>query len=94
MLLQSLTKNAPDVDIATVLAAGASALDKKFSGAQLSQVIHAYTQGIQGVFAFSIAGAALTVFLTFLVPFKRLPIFADKATQEAGPSEKESVVEV
>lgn len=72
-LLTTLAKIAPSIDFAKVLVTGASELEKVFSGEELVHVRAAYMVGIKDVFAFSTAGAVLTVLIALVIPFKRLP---------------------
>lgn len=72
-LLSTLAEAAPNIDPAQVLLTGAAEINKVFSGEDLVQVKAAYMVGIKDVFAFSMAGAALTVLIALVIPFKRLP---------------------
>ncbi|KAJ7895197.1 putative MFS transporter [Mycena olivaceomarginata] len=72
-MLKSLAASELNIDAATVLATGASELQRVFSGDELAAVLSAYMTGMKGVFAFSLAGTAFTVLLALLIPFKRLP---------------------
>jgi hypothetical protein len=72
-LLKTLANNAPNIDAAIVLGTGASEIQRVFSGADLTAVLDAYMIGIKDVFAFSMAGAAFTVVLALVVPFKKMP---------------------
>ncbi|KAK3382215.1 putative MFS transporter [Lasiosphaeria ovina] len=72
-LLQTLAAEAPNLNPGIVLATGASELQHVFRGADLAAVLDAYMVGIKDVFAFSLAGAALTVLISLIIPFKRMP---------------------
>jgi hypothetical protein len=72
-LLQTLASTAPNIDAARVLATGASEIQRVFSGEELAAVLNAYMVGIKDVFAFSLAGAAFTVVVALVIPFKKLP---------------------
>lgn len=72
-MLKELASNAPNIDPVQVLNTGASEISHVFHGAELAAVTKAYMAGIKDVFAFSLAGAALTVVLSLLIPFKKLP---------------------
>ncbi|KAJ7362409.1 putative MFS transporter [Mycena albidolilacea] len=80
-LLQTLASTAPNIDAARVLATGASEIQRVFSGEELAAVLNAYMVGIKDVFAFSLAGAAFTVVVALVIPFKKLPAH-DKAKTE------------
>nr|POF02489.1 dehydrocurvularin exporter [Quercus suber] len=82
LLVQNLAANAPNVDTARVLAVGASQLQDYFSGDDLAAVISAYSVGIKGVFAFSIAGAAMTTLWTLTIPFEKLPNYDEKKDED------------
>ncbi|KAK9777216.1 putative MFS transporter [Seiridium cardinale] len=71
-LLQELSSIAPNLDLAKVLATGATQIRQIFSGTDLDAVLKAYMVGIKDVFAFSMAGAGLTVLLALLIPSTRL----------------------
>ncbi|KAJ5635558.1 HC-toxin efflux carrier TOXA [Penicillium longicatenatum] len=86
-MLKELASNAPNIDPAQVLGTGASEISHVFHGAELAAITKAYMAGIKDVFAFSLAGAALTVVLSLLIPFKKLP---DPA---AAPAKTEQVDE-
>ena len=73
-LLQTLASIAPSVDAATVLATGASDIQTVFTGDDLAVVREAYMVGIKDVFAFSLAGAALTVLISLVIPIEKLPV--------------------
>jgi hypothetical protein len=81
-LLQTLASAAPKIDAAKVLATGASEIHRVFSGGDLAAVLDAYMVGIKDVFAFSLAGAAFTVLLALVIPFKKLPSHDNKKTEE------------
>ncbi|KAJ9142482.1 putative MFS transporter [Pleurostoma richardsiae] len=72
-LLKKLAEIAPNIDAAKVLETGASDIKTVFTGNELTKVLSAYMAGIKAVFAFSLAGAALTVLISLMVPFTRLP---------------------
>jgi hypothetical protein len=71
-LLEELATSAPNVDVAKVLATGATQIREVFAGADLEAVIRVYMVGIKDVFLFSLAGTALTVLLALLIPLKKL----------------------
>lgn len=73
LMVQTLIKNAKDIDIGRVLSSGAGELQTLYSGSQLDQVRSAYMVGIKDVFAFCIAVSAATIFAALLVPFVRMP---------------------
>lgn len=66
-----------------VLATGASEIQQVFKGQDLTDVLAAYMVGIKEVFAFSLAGAAFTVLVAFVIPFKKLPSQDSKAENRA-----------
>src|ERR1043165_6478450 len=72
-MLQTRAKLAPDIDTHTVLVTGASELQDVFHGADLVAVREAYMAGIKHVFAFAMAGAALTAVLSLIIPRRKLP---------------------
>ncbi|KAK6984213.1 major facilitator superfamily domain-containing protein, partial [Favolaschia claudopus] len=72
-ILKTLARTAPSLDAGTVLATGASDIQRVFAGTELNAVTDAYMVGIKDVFAFSLAGAALTVLIALGIPFRRLP---------------------
>jgi hypothetical protein len=71
-LLEELATSAPNVDAVRVLATGATQIREVFTGVDLEAVIRVYMVGIKDVFLFSLAGAAFTVLLALLIPFKKL----------------------
>lgn len=73
-LLQTLESSAANIDSATVLATGASEIHHVFGGRELAAVVDAYMVGMKDVFAFSLAGAAFTIIIALMVPFKKLPL--------------------
>ena len=81
-LLQTLAGTAPNIDAAKVLATGASEIQRVLSGGDLAAVLDAYMVGIKDVFAFSLAGAAFTVLVALVIPFKKLPSQNNKKTEE------------
>ncbi|KAK2809845.1 dynein heavy chain [Emmonsiellopsis sp. PD_5] len=96
-MLQTILTSASNLDPALVLGTGASELQQVFRGDDLTAVIAAYMVGIKDVFAFSLACAALSVLLTLLIPFKKLPDPGKKPETEAKKTvvvegEKEAVV--
>ncbi|KAK7993176.1 hypothetical protein PG989_006557 [Apiospora arundinis] len=72
-LLQTLAVIAPSINPTKVLITGATEIQDVFAGEELRLVREAYMVGIKDVFAFSMAGAALTVLIAMIIPFKRLP---------------------
>ncbi|KAK2758259.1 dynein heavy chain [Arachnomyces sp. PD_36] len=82
-MLQALVGSASNLDAALVLGTGASELQHVFSGEDLTTVIAAYMVGIKDVFAFALASASLSVLLTLLIPFKKLPDRGGKPVAEA-----------
>ncbi|KAF7373878.1 putative permeases of the major facilitator superfamily [Mycena sanguinolenta] len=81
-LLRTLANIAPNIDAAKVLATGASEIQHVFSGDELTAVVDAYMVGIKDIFAFSLAGAAFTVLISLVIPFKKLPSHDTKNTEE------------
>ncbi|PLB51399.1 permease of the major facilitator superfamily [Aspergillus steynii IBT 23096] len=81
-LLKRLATTAPHLNPQTILAIGVSELQNAFKGEELALVRDAYMVGIRNVFAFALAGAALTVVLALLVPFKKLPSHDDKRAED------------
>ncbi|KAI9037298.1 MDR family MFS transporter [Aspergillus affinis] len=81
------------LDPALVLSTGASELQTVFSGDDLTAVIAAYMVGIKDVFAFSLACAALSVLLSLIIPFKKLPNHGDTPATEVveGKEKREAV---
>ncbi|KAL2831699.1 major facilitator superfamily domain-containing protein [Aspergillus cavernicola] len=72
-MLETLASNAPSIDPVKVLATGASEVSRVFQGADLVAVHNAYMVGINDIFACSLAGAAFTVIVSLIIPFKKLP---------------------
>ncbi|KAJ6448342.1 putative MFS transporter [Mycena sanguinolenta] len=81
-LLRTLANTAPNINAAKVLATGASEIQHVFSGDELAAVVNAYMVGIKDIFAFSVAGAAFTVLISLVIPFKKLPSHDAKKTEE------------
>ncbi|KGO41843.1 Major facilitator superfamily domain, general substrate transporter [Penicillium expansum] len=95
-MLQTVLSSAAHLDATLVLGTGASGLQNVFSGEDLKAVIAAYMVGIKDVFAFSLACAAFAVFLSLIIPFKRLPDHGKKdklATEEAAEEDNKEVEE-
>ncbi|KAH8429264.1 MDR family MFS transporter [Aspergillus melleus] len=88
-LLKQLAITAPQLDPQKILYTGVSELQNTFRGSELALVRQAYMVGIKDVFAFAMAGAALTVVLAMVIPFKKLPSHDDKIVQD-----KEAAVRV
>ena len=88
-MLQSVVKLAPNLSRETVLATGASELQKAFQGADLDKIRQAYMVGIKAVFAFSIAGAASTAILALIIPMVKLSGHEKKAVDEVEKKEAE-----
>jgi hypothetical protein len=89
-LLQTLAVTAPHLDSAEVLYIGVSELQNAFQGEELALVREAYMVGIKDVFAFALAGAALTVVLALVIPFKRLPSHEAKSAEDKEAAAKAS----
>ncbi|KAF7168378.1 hypothetical protein CNMCM5623_001461 [Aspergillus felis] len=85
-MLKELASNAPNIDPVQVLTTGGSEISRVFQGADLAAVHEAYMEGIKDVFAFSLAGAAFTVVLSLVIPFKKLP---DPAVAPAKTEQKD-----
>ncbi|KAL7783865.1 putative MFS transporter [Trichoderma ceciliae] len=81
-MLQSLAQIAPQISAQKVLDTGASDFQSVFQGADLVAVRQAYMIGIKDVFAFAMAGAALTAVLPLIIPRRRLPGFEKKELHE------------
>lgn len=81
-LLQTLARIAPQIDAAEILYIGVSEVASVYKGEQLTLVREAYMAGIKDVFAFALAGTALTVVLALLIPFKRLPSHETKEAED------------
>ncbi|KAJ5492007.1 Major facilitator superfamily domain general substrate transporter [Penicillium expansum] len=95
-MLQTVLSSAAHLDATLVLGTGASELQNVFSGEDLKAVIAAYMVGIKDVFAFSLACAAFAVFLSLIIPFKRLPGHGKKdklATEEAAEEDNKEAEE-
>ena len=88
-MLQTLATTNPNIDAVQVLATGASEIQRVFSGEDLSTVLNAYMVGIKDVFAFSLAGAVLTVFIALVIPFKKVPGHGEKVVEESEGAEVE-----
>ncbi|KAJ7805036.1 hypothetical protein B0H13DRAFT_2387984 [Mycena leptocephala] len=71
-LLQRFTNSSPNIDATKVLTTGASEIQRVFSGEELAAVVSAYMPGIKDIFAFSVAGAALTVLISLVIPSEKL----------------------
>lgn len=71
-LLQELSRTAADINAQIVLSTGATQIRQVFSGENLAVILRVYMIGIKDVFAFSMSGAALTVFLALLIPSDRI----------------------
>ena len=82
-MLQTLAITSPNIDAAKVLATGASEIQHIFHGGDLTAVLNAYMVGIKDVFAFSLAGAVFTVFITLVIPFKKM-LEHDKKVVKGG----------
>lgn len=89
-LLQTLLSTAPDLDAAAVLGMGASEIRNGFSATDLDLVINAYMVGIRDVFTCSLAGAALAVLITLVIPFKRLPDHSKGPEKAVDPESRDS----
>ncbi|KAK2605783.1 hypothetical protein N8I77_008597 [Diaporthe amygdali] len=72
-LLHTIATTAPNLDPAIVLGIGASEIRNVFNAADLDHVMNAYMVGIRDPFVCSLAGAALSVLISLLIPLKRLP---------------------
>ncbi|KAF7328185.1 putative permeases of the major facilitator superfamily [Mycena venus] len=81
-LLRTLSRTAPTIDTVKVLTTGASEIQRVFRGDDLAAVLNAYMVGIKDVFAFSLAGAALTILIALAIPFKKLPSHEKTGTEE------------
>ena len=80
-LMSSIRSSAPNLQPAAVVAVGATDLRKSFSGADLTAVLAAYTDGIQTALILSIALAGIATIASFLVPWKSIK---GKAQMGAG----------
>ncbi|KAJ6083574.1 hypothetical protein N7467_007709 [Penicillium canescens] len=87
-LLQTLARTAPQIDSAEILYIGVSEVANVYKGEQLTLVRDAYMVGIKDVFAFALAGTALTVVLALLIPFKRLPSHETKKAEDKEAAAK------
>jgi hypothetical protein len=93
-LLQRLAQIAPSMDAEKVLHTGASELRQVFSGGELASVVDAYMTGLKDVFAFAMAGAALTALFSLLIPFKRIPDFdLQKKAEDQEAEEKKAAAQ-
>ncbi|RDW59964.1 hypothetical protein BP6252_13051 [Coleophoma cylindrospora] len=72
-MLQAIQATAPHINTSTVLSIGASEIQHVFKGDDLTAVLGAYMVGFKSVFAFSLAGSALAVFISLLIPLEKLP---------------------
>ncbi|KAF2092922.1 MFS gliotoxin efflux transporter glia [Rhizodiscina lignyota] len=81
-MLQTLETTPSNVDAVKVLNTGASEIQHVFSGGDLAAVVGAYMVGIKDVFAFALAASAFAVLLAFMIPFKKLPDYDSKKTEE------------
>ncbi|KAL7783306.1 putative MFS transporter [Trichoderma afarasin] len=89
-MLQRLAQLAPQISSQQVLATGASDFQSVFHGADLLAVRQAYMTGIKDVFAFAMAGAALTAVLPLIIPRNRLPGFDKKEADKESNDSSES----
>lgn len=80
LLLKTLKDTAPNIDAMQVLNTGATRIRQVFSGEDLATVLRVYMVGIKDVFAFILAGAALSILVAMIVPLTRLPIHRDKSS--------------
>lgn len=81
-MLETIAITAPHLEAANVLGTGASDMHHIFSGADLDAVINAYMVGIKNVFGCSLAGSALTVLISLLIPLTELPNHSKKEEVE------------
>ncbi|KAH6984361.1 putative MFS transporter [Ilyonectria sp. MPI-CAGE-AT-0026] len=81
-MLQTLSTTAPNIDTIKVINTGASEIQHVFDGGDLAAVLDAYMVGIKSVFAFSLAGSVLTVIIALVIPFKKLPDYEGKKSEE------------
>lgn len=81
-MLQTLSTTAPSIDTVKVINTGASEIQHVFEGGDLAAVLGAYMVGIKSVFAFSLAGSVFTVIIALVIPFKRLPDYEGKKSEE------------
>jgi hypothetical protein len=89
-LLQTLAVTAPQLASAEILYIGVFELKNAFHGEELALVRAAYMVGIKNVFALAMAGAALTVVLALVVPFRKLPSYEIKQAEDQEPAAKGS----
>ncbi|KAK5807057.1 hypothetical protein VI817_001315 [Penicillium citrinum] len=89
-LLQALARTAPQIDSADILFIGVSELTNVYEGEELAVIRDAYMVGIKDVFAFALAGTALTVVLALLIPFTRLPSHETKKAEDKEAAAKAS----
>lgn len=73
LMLKSLKNIAPDIDAIQVLSTGATRIRQVFTGDDLEIVLRAYMMGIKDVFAFILAGSALSILVAMVIPLTRLP---------------------
>lgn len=81
-LLQTLARTAPQINSADILYIGVSELTNYYKGEQLALIRDAYMVGIKNVFAFALAGTAITVILALVIPFTRLPSYETKKAED------------
>ncbi|KAF2813563.1 MFS gliotoxin efflux transporter glia [Mytilinidion resinicola] len=81
-MLRALANTAPNINAITVINTGASEIQHVFKGGDLAAVRGAYMVGIKDVFAFSLAGSAVTVLISLVIPFRKLPSHESKKTEE------------
>lgn len=93
-MLHTLQTTYPDINAGHVISTGASEIRKVFQGADLAAVLDAYMVGIKDVFAFSLAAAALTVFIALMIPFQRLHDHGSEKTVETEEEEEDKVMDV
>lgn len=87
-LLQSLAQTAPQIDSAEILYIGVSEVANVYEGEELVMIRDAYMVGIEDVFAFALAGTAVTVVLALLIPFTRLPSHEAKKAEDKEAAAK------
>lgn len=81
-MLRTLSTTAPNIDTVKVINTGASDIQHVFEGRDLAAVLGAYMVGIKSVFAFSLAGSVFTVIIALVIPFKKLPDYDSKKSEE------------
>ncbi|MCJ1312678.1 dynein heavy chain [Agyrium rufum] len=91
-LLKTIEITAPHLSPGLVLGTGASDLHNVFSGGDLDAVLNAYMVGIKDVFVCGLAGAALSVLLALVIPFKKLPDHDKKKTTDLTVEDKTETV--